>query len=480
MKAKLFLFFGLLIAGVLAFHWWLVNRAARASVEQAGEAALTATREVAEFFDQRIENLLDHLAEGGEVTLVQAQESVQEKVEAGSEGDKEEKERRVVRVLKQPSESHLVSERELVLDGQPGRLSTRVELHDEGSAFSATLKVKGAGFERTISIPSTDVESTVSDLRSRLLGGTVLALLLGLSGAGFIAYGVSRPLGELTRAARRVASGELGLQVADSTGGEVGAALQSFNRMSQRLQEYDRERRRWQQEEQLSELGQIARGFAHTIRNPLNTLGLVIEELASCPPDDPRAQELAATARRQTARIDSWIRSFLSLAADGEGLQEPVEVGVLLEDVVLEAVQHGQAQVSLDLPEEADLTIKGVQAEIRGMVQALAVNAVEAAPQGHIGLAAKVHPEGGVVISVEDDGPGLPPQVRERLFTPHVTTKSQGSGMGLYLASRVAITRYQGSLSIEDRDPHGSRALLHLRHRRRGSVPSGPSQEPNS
>ncbi|HSR49511.1 MAG TPA: HAMP domain-containing sensor histidine kinase [Acidobacteriota bacterium] len=498
LKVKLFLFFGLLIVGVLAFHWWLFNRAAQASIEQSGEAALSAAREVADFFDQRVQNLLRDLSEGGELTRVEARESIL--VGEGQAEEGENKSRRQVRILKHPpdrapqssgeespadppsrrpsepeptsvapsadgQERWIVREEFLTREGEEG-LSTQVELQDDESGFKATLRVKGQGFERSIEIPSTDVEATLADLRRRLLGGTFLALLLGLSGAGFLAYGVSRPLGKLSQAARRVAAGDLGLQVSDRTGGEVGAALTSFNQMSRQLEELDLQKRRWQQEEHLSELGQIARGFAHTIRNPLNTLGLAIEELASCPPDDPKARELAAAARRQTARIDSWIRSFLSLAADGEGLREPVDLCRLLEDVVLESVQQGQAQVVLDLPEDQELTLKGVQNEVRGMVQALAVNAVEASPQGHIRIAARAHPEGGVVVSVEDDGPGLPDEVRQRLFTPHVTTKSQGSGMGLYLAHRVAVTRYDGSLSIEDRDPAGSRALLHLRNRR--------------
>ncbi len=66
------------------------------------------------------------------------------------------------------------------------------------------------------------------------------------------------------------------------------------------------------------------------------------------------------------------------------------------------------------------------------------------------------------VITVDDEGPGIPPSVRERLFTPHVTTKAAGAGMGLYLAHRLATTRYGGTLDLADRSAGGTRATLTL------------------
>jgi signal transduction histidine kinase len=65
-----------------------------------------------------------------------------------------------------------------------------------------------------------------------------------------------------------------------------------------------------------------------------------------------------------------------------------------------------------------------------------------------------------VRLTVEDEGPGLPSEVRSRLFTPHVTTKPSGSGMGLFLAYRIATARYGGSLVLEERVPRGTRAVF--------------------
>jgi C4-dicarboxylate-specific signal transduction histidine kinase len=70
---------------------------------------------------------------------------------------------------------------------------------------------------------------------------------------------------------------------------------------------------------------------------------------------------------------------------------------------------------------------------------------------------------GSVQVLVEDQGPGLTAAVRARLFQPHVTTKEQGAGLGLFLAERIARRRYGGSLVLADRQPRGLRAVLTLR-----------------
>ena len=68
----------------------------------------------------------------------------------------------------------------------------------------------------------------------------------------------------------------------------------------------------------------------------------------------------------------------------------------------------------------------------------------------------------GARLEVLDRGPGLAPEVRDRLFTPHVTTKGHGAGMGLYLAERIVRTRYEGSLALRDRPGGGVRAVLEV------------------
>ena len=192
-------------------------------------------------------------------------------------------------------------------------------------------------------------------------------------------------------------------------------------------------------------------------------VGLSVDELAARLPDDPGAAEMAAAARRQIAGVDGTIRSFLALAAEG-GTVENVDVRELAEEVALSVLQGARGRVRVVVEAgEARPRICAVVPELRAALHVLVVNAVEASPEGaRIAVRVEARDGGGARVTVDDEGPGLPGEVRSRLFTPHVTTKPSGSGMGLFLAHRIATTRYGGGLALEDRLPRGTRAVLDL------------------
>ena len=139
---------------------------------------------------------------------------------------------------------------------------------------------------------------------------------------------------------------------------------------------------------------------------------------------------------------------------------EPTDLGELVRAVALESVQQG-----------ADIRVKGGQDFLRVNV---VPGAVRAALANLIENATEVSPDGEpveVTISVEDreaaihivdGGPGLPDAVRERLFSPHVTTKVGGSGMGLFLARQLVVGMHGGTLEMVDGDHGGTVATIRL------------------
>ncbi|MBP9826659.1 MAG: hypothetical protein KBF21_20695, partial [Thermoanaerobaculia bacterium] len=236
----------------------------------------------------------------------------------------------------------------------------------------------------------------------------------------------------------------------------------------------DRENRRLASAEQLSELGEVARGLAHSLRNPLKALGLAIEQVGA-------PTEVVEGSRRQIRRMDGALRSFLALASAGSAQAEPVDVAQLAREVALEALQDGGGRVRIDVQASAQAApgaapgasrravpavVAGVPAELKAVLQALVVNAVEASPPGgQVTIQVAPGESGGVCITVDDEGGGLPDEVRARLFEPHVTTKPHGSGMGLFLAHRLVSGRYAGELRLESRaagTARGTRAALEL------------------
>ena len=348
-----------------------------------------------------------------------------------------------------------------------------------GDDMDDVLFLRGPELEKSIPIPRKIVEDSFARFGSQLLVGNLVLLALGLLFAAWLAHRMTRPLAALAEAAERVGGGELGITVPASgaTHDEVGRAVASFNRMSGRLVELDRENRRLLEAEQLSELGDVARGLAHSLRNPLNALGLSIDRLgeraaagASGAPGAMPSAELVEGSRRQIRRIDGALRSFLALASGGSAPAERLDLATLCREVALEALQDGAAagvatKIDVEGAPGEGLAIEGVAAELKAILQALVVNAVEAsaaaaAPAVRIRL--RPRQGGGGVVEVLDDGPGLPPAVRERLFEPHVTTKPHGSGMGLFLAHRLATTRYGGALRLEARPEGGTAAIVEL------------------
>ncbi|MDF1661443.1 MAG: ATP-binding protein, partial [Planctomycetota bacterium] len=131
-------------------------------------------------------------------------------------------------------------------------------------------------------------------------------------------------------------------------------------------------------------------------------------------------------------------------------------------DVALEITQGQLGTVSLDIQgTEPPPVIMAVAPEIRAVIHAIMVNAVEASPEkGQVTVALDTLANGHVLIRVDDEGPGLPSEIKEKLFTPNQTTKEHGTGMGLFLAHRIVTNRYQGRLSVLDRPNGGTRVEI--------------------
>ena len=174
-------------------------------------------------------------------------------------------------------------------------------------------------YETHIPVPGEGMRTAIDAFHSRWLGGVLALAGLGLLAVGFLAHRVSAPLERLASAAQRVGDGAVELSdmsaiaVDESGDREVRATIGSFNRMTRRLAELDAEARELRERQHLFELGEVARGLAHAMRNPLNTLGFAVEELASEGTSAARRGELVSTARDQIRRVDESLRSFLAL-----------------------------------------------------------------------------------------------------------------------------------------------------------------------
>ncbi|KAB2949287.1 MAG: sensor histidine kinase, partial [Thermoanaerobaculia bacterium] len=156
-------------------------------------------------------------------------------------------------------------------------------------------------------------------------------------------------------------------------------------------------------------------------------------------------------------------RSFLALASADAAEPLALDVAALAREVVLEALQDATGRVRVEIEAPAPVLLEAVPAEVKAVLQALVVNACEASPAGgRVRVAVARGDDGRATIEIEDEGAGIAEEVRARLFAPHVTTKPHGSGMGLFLAQRLASGRYGGEIALRPGAAGGTRAIALL------------------
>lgn len=230
-------------------------------------------------------------------------------------------------------------------------------------------------------------------------------------------------------------------------------------------------------------LAELAASIAHDLRNPLTIVKGTAESLCRRPRTTHEVAEHTAVIRRNVEKADRTIEALIELARPHAPRSEPVAVlGVLEETAELLHTEARRRRVQLEVaraaaacaPLATDRTL------VTQALMNLALNALQATPAGgRVRLAARPVRRGdvdGVLLLVEDDGQGLPAEVRRKLFTPFFTTKTDGTGLGLASCRRIA-TELGGALRLYPRRRHGARAVLALPRQRATATRSTPRSE---
>ncbi len=235
------------------------------------------------------------------------------------------------------------------------------------------------------------------------------------------------------------------------------AFLRDLTPMREAEAELARQRERLHQAEKLSALGSLLAGVAHELNNPLSVVTMqatLLEELAEGTPLAERAERIHAAAQR-CARI---VRTFLAIARQQPPRRGPVRVNEVLRGAV-ELIAYGLGSHGVTLEERLDEALPVVEADADQLVQVvvnLLVNAQQAlaaraSEPRQVRLGTAPTEEGGVRVTVEDNGPGVPEAIRARVFEPYFTTKPLGAGTGIGLAvCRNIVAAHGGTLEVDD------------------------------
>lgn len=201
--------------------------------------------------------------------------------------------------------------------------------------------------------------------------------------------------------------------------------------------------RRALQNEKLSTLGLLAGSLAHEIKNPLSSIktlaAVMAEELG---PASQHAEDLRLILG-EVNRLSSITTQLLNFVRPTQVAAAGCNVAPIVE-TTLAVMRHWARERNVTIRQELGCdgaATAADEASLREVLFNLVKNAVEAVPEGGcVTVRTRVEPADAdrqrLIIEIQDDGPGLPPEVQDRLFEPFVTTKAGGTGLGLYLVGR--------------------------------------------
>lgn len=346
-----------------------------------------------------------------------------------------------------------------------------------------------------LSMASVDeVMSTAARNSSLVALGIVFlsALLIAL----IVYRSVHVPATRLQRATEALAAGNLDVSIDLKRSDELGQLARSFNQMAQNLKTADQELREWShtledrvraktaelerinrqmiQVEKSASLGRMAATVAHELNNPLSgivtyarVLARKVERGFPEGPDRDKVLEELEVIRGESLRCGRIVQDLLTFARESPHQFKPERLHSVVERAV-KLVEHHMELSAVDIVLRLELSDDHVVCDADQIVQALLalmINAVEAMPEGgelriRTGPGEQ-EPRENVSLWVSDTGGGIPEAIRDRIFDPFFSTKSETKGVGLGLPVVYGIVRrHDGRIELQSGPDQG--AVFHI------------------
>jgi signal transduction histidine kinase len=301
--------------------------------------------------------------------------------------------------------------------------------------------------------------------RIAALRRNVILLWLVAIGAGLIltyllARRIVEPVKELDRAAAEVARQNYGHRVKVVSQDELGRLARTFNAMCASIQQARQELIR---QERISTIGRLSSSIVHDLRNPLAAVYGGAEMLVDAELAPVQVKRLAANIYRASRRIQELLQDLLNVSrgnARGAEICKLSDVAAAGCEPLRAAAEAQNVRVAVEIPDEIELPLERNRME--RVFANLVGNALEVMPAGgEIRITARAG-DGFVVAEVRDTGPGIAPEIRDRLFEPFVSAgKKNGLGLGLAL-SRQTVLDHGGDMSAESEPGRGACFRLRL------------------
>lgn len=316
---------------------------------------------------------------------------------------------------------------------------------EEHEAVVRDLRLSG-GYRLLVGLDTEDLDEREDLIMEALSWGTGMTLALGVLGGVVMTFAISQRLESINRAARAVIGGDLSGRVAlRGSGDDFDQLAATLNEMLGRI------------EGLVASISRVSDNIAHELRTPLTRLRAELEELAAAG-DPEEGRRRTAAALEEADRLQSMFEALLRIARLQSGPALPmqqVDLSGLLEDAAdLHAPAAEDRGQTLTVEAPGGLRVPGDRDLIFQMVSNLLDNAVKYAPPGGA-VRLKARRAGGeVLVTVSDNGPGVPAAERARIFERFYRSRadSDGFGLGLSLVAAAA-DRLGAHIETADAEP---------------------------
>ena len=319
------------------------------------------------------------------------------------------------------------------------------------------------------------------------LGIAFLGILLIVLVSVFLARRFSRPLRKLEAISRKIAEGDYKHEFIAKGPREIEHLASSLDEMAKQLESEKRELQEWGdtlekkvderaeemkriqsrmfRSEKLASLGKLAAGVAHEINNPLTGIltnsSLMLEDMEK---DDPRREDIEVMVK-ETIRCREIVKRLLDFARQTTPHKRAANINALIENIIL-LVRNQASFRNIVIVKHLSASLPDVLVDpdqIQQVFVNIILNAAEAMTNGgNITIRSAATPDGlSIIVILTDTGPGMPEEVREKIFDPFYTTKEHGTGLGLSISYGI-VEQHGGTISVDSVVGKGSTFVIQL------------------
>lgn len=305
----------------------------------------------------------------------------------------------------------------------------------------------------------------VSDFIGLLASVYVFLLLIAFGVTFLLARSITRPVTMISEKIRELQLQDKNapLEYKGDAQDEVSDLIGEYNRMVEKLEASKVQMVRLEREGAWREM---ARQVAHDIKNPLTTMKLSMQQLERV---SNNPEQAAAYLRKAITRLIEQIDSLAQIASEFSMFanidikqRDPVKLNEMVESVFDLFSEQRNMDMKL-APSTENFTILGDKNHLIRVFNNLVINAIQSIPSDREGKirVSVFRRDRMAVVKISDNGGGIPPEIRERVFEPNFTTKTSGSGLGLAICRKI-IEGHDGDISFETRDNEGTDFFVEL------------------